>query len=75
MHTLNPVIFDVKKLRDVIGLPVLGTVSMTWLDRDRAARRIALGSFLLGGMFLLVAFGVVVLIRNPGGEIVRSLVG
>lgn len=74
LHLLRPVIFDVRKLHEVIGLPVLGAVSATWLNRDVARRRAELLSFLLVSTSLLVAFGGIVLVRDPTGEFLRSLV-
>ena len=75
VHLLKPVVFDARKLEEVIGLPVLGSVRMTWLNRNLAQRRAELGSFLAASAFLFLAFGVVVLARNPAGELVRNLIG
>ena len=38
-HQLNPVFHDLNTLRKVSGRPILGVVSMTWLERGRAKRR------------------------------------
>ena len=75
IHLTRPVIFDTRKLQEVIGLPVLGAVSMTWLNRDIARRRTELASFLLIGASLLVAFGGAVVARDVAGEFVRYVVG
>lgn len=75
IHLLKPVIFDARKLQEIIGYPVLGAVSMTWEDRNIARRRAELGSFLAVSASLFVTFGVVILTRSPAGELVRSLIG
>lgn len=39
LHMTRPVFNNVRQLHEATGLPVLGMVSMTWLDRYRAASR------------------------------------
>jgi polysaccharide chain length determinant protein (PEP-CTERM system associated) len=73
LHMLRPVFHDVADLRGATGLPVLGVVSMTWLERHRRARGIELTSFAVAGVFLLAAFVGVFLFRDPGGLILRQL--
>ena len=73
LHMLRPVFHDVEDLREATGLPVLGVVSKTWLERHRRSRGIELTSFAIAGAFLLVAFAGVFILRDPGGAIVRQL--
>lgn len=75
IHLIRPVFFDARKLQDVIGLPVLGAVSMTWLDRNLAMRRAEMVSFLTVSAFLFASFGAVVLAREPAGELIRNVIG
>lgn len=62
LNLVRPVFSGARRLTEVTGLPVLGTVSMTWIERYRmAARRnaivLAAAAFaliVLGGVFLFV---------------------
>lgn len=74
LHMLNPVFHDVSNLRDITGLPVLGAVSMTWLDRHHAHRKVELTSFAVAGSMLVITFIVALLAREPGGVFIRQLV-
>lgn len=75
LHMLNPVFHDVSNLRDITGLPVLGAVSMTWLDRHHAHRKVELSSFAVAGGMLVVTFVLALLAQEPGGLFIRQLVG
>ena len=73
LHVMRPVFHDVSDLRDVTGLPVLGAVSMTWIERHHAERRMELTSYLMAGGVLVGAFIVAFVFREPGGVLVRQL--
>jgi protein tyrosine kinase modulator len=75
IHLMKPVFHDVADLREFTGLPVLGAVSMTWVERHRAERKKELRSYALAGCVLIAAFAVVFVFRGPGGSIIRQLVG
>ena len=64
---------DVNDLRESTGLPVLGAVSMTWIERHRAERRGELISYFAMCAMLLSIFVVAFLFREPGGNLVRQL--
>jgi hypothetical protein len=61
LNLLRPTFSSAQRLRDVTGLPVLGSVSMTWIERYKAgvrhsALRLAvatLGMVLLCGAFIV----------------------
>jgi polysaccharide chain length determinant protein (PEP-CTERM system associated) len=63
MHQLRPVFTSPRQLTDLTQLPVLGSVSMTWLERHRAAGRRAVWAYSLGAA-LLVLLGLVALLTN-----------
>ncbi len=75
LHLLKPVFHDISDLRQATGLPVLGTVSMTWIERHDAKRRLQLVSFAVVGCLLITSFVLVFLFRGPGGSMIRQLVG
>ena len=75
IHLLRPVFHDVRDLRESTGLPVLGAVSMTWIGRHRAERRIELMSFAVFGCAPFATFVVTFLFREPGGILIRQLLG
>jgi polysaccharide chain length determinant protein (PEP-CTERM system associated) len=63
MHQLRPVFSSPRQLTEVTQLPVLGGVSMTWVERHRAAARRAVWSYSLGAA-LLVLVGLVTLLTD-----------
>lgn len=54
---VRPVFFDGKTLRDVTGLPLLGTVSLIPNEARRAKERTSLHRFLLATAGLVIAYG------------------
>ena len=63
MHQLRPVFTSPRQLSDITQLPVLGSVSMTWLERHRAVGRRAVWAYSLGAG-LLVLLGLAALLTN-----------
>lgn len=58
LHMLQPVFHSSRALRDFAGLPVLGVVSMTWLERYESRLRRGYAKFALG----LIGLGVVLVV-------------
>ena len=56
---LKPTIHDERGLREITGLPVLGSVVMAWTDAQRAKRRKGVIGFLLSLVSLLSAYGTI----------------
>jgi polysaccharide chain length determinant protein (PEP-CTERM system associated) len=62
LNLLRPVFSGSRQLNEITGLPVLGTVTMTWIERYRAAARrnalilaaVVLALVALGGVFMFV---------------------
>ena len=63
IHQLNPVFHDARTLREVTGRPVLGVVSMTWLERHKVRRRVDFSSFAIASTSLIAVFVVTILLR------------
>ena len=74
LHQLHPVFYDMKTLRKVTGRPVLGMVSMTWLDRHESARRIDVSSFVTAAVSLVAVFVITVVFNDVGVQLMRSLI-
>jgi polysaccharide chain length determinant protein (PEP-CTERM system associated) len=68
MHMLRPVFSNSASLADVTGLPVLGTVTRGWLDRDRASLRAELKRYIAASGCLVILFGVVMTIQQPASR-------
>jgi polysaccharide chain length determinant protein (PEP-CTERM system associated) len=75
MSKLNPVFDSLDALRAVTGLPVLGAVSATWLDRRLMSRRVEVLRAAAASAALLVLFIGVVLTRDSGSRFLTGLVG
>lgn len=57
MGQIRPTFSDRKALREVSGLPILGTVTMIWTDAQVRARRRKLTWFVLGSVGLVCIYG------------------
>jgi polysaccharide chain length determinant protein (PEP-CTERM system associated) len=65
LNQTRPVFYDVRTLTEALGLPVLGPITRAWVDRARLRERMQLLAFSCGGALLVVAFGLVLLLREP----------
>jgi len=74
MHLARPVFVDVDELRELTGMPVLGAVRVTWLDRHKAQRRIEASSLVTAASLLLGIFVMVVLFQDVGGSWLRDFI-
>ena len=74
IHQLNPVFHEAKTLREITKYPVLGVVSMTWLERHRVGRRIDFSYFAAASTSLVVIFVNTIIFREEFVEIMRSLI-
>ena len=59
---LKPVIYDIKKLREITGLPVLGGVSRVWSEELRKKKKIEYGGFIAALSLLFASYGVTVVL-------------
>jgi polysaccharide chain length determinant protein (PEP-CTERM system associated) len=73
MHLLNPVFQDARSLHNYTGRPVLGAVSMTWLDRHKVGRRIDVSTFALASTSLVALFIVSILFMDQFSGLMRGL--
>jgi polysaccharide chain length determinant protein (PEP-CTERM system associated) len=75
LSKLNPVFDSLTSLRNLTGLPVLGAVSVTWLDRRKHRRRLEVLRVAAVGAALIVVFLGVVVARNAGTRLLAGLTG
>jgi polysaccharide chain length determinant protein (PEP-CTERM system associated) len=64
MHQLRPVFTSARQLTEFTQLPVLGTVSMTWLERHRAENRRVMWVYGMASAVLVVIAVVVLLVQG-----------
>lgn len=72
MHKVNPVFMDATTLYKVTGLPVLGQVSLTWLERFKVARLLEKLSLLVCGLGLIVVFVAAVALQDMGVNLIHN---
>jgi polysaccharide chain length determinant protein (PEP-CTERM system associated) len=73
MSRMNPVFDSLTSLEAVTGLPVLGAVSATWLDKHRLQRRHELTRVVMAGAALIVLFAIVLAARDVGSQFLHTL--
>jgi polysaccharide chain length determinant protein (PEP-CTERM system associated) len=75
MSRLNPVFDSLTTLEAVTGLPVLGAVSATWLERHRQQRRTEVVRVAAAAAALLIVFVGVLAARDAGSRMLHGLIG
>lgn len=73
MHQIRPVFMDRESLKDVIGRPVLGVVSVAWSNAERHLLRAEVMSFGAGLLLLTLAFGGALLFTNQITHAVQGM--
>jgi hypothetical protein len=74
LHQLRPVFTSPRQLTDATQLPVLGYVSMTWVERHRAAGRRALWVYSFGAVLLIVVAVVTFLTDDLTSHLLHALI-
>jgi polysaccharide chain length determinant protein (PEP-CTERM system associated) len=72
LHQLKPVFNNSRVLNEITGLPVLGIVSMTWLNRHQMERRRAYLVYASAAACLLVVFAATARFSSSGSHFVRN---
>jgi polysaccharide chain length determinant protein (PEP-CTERM system associated) len=74
MHQLRPVFTSPRQLSDATQLPVLGSVSMTWVERHRAAGRRAVWAYSFGAALLVLVAVVTFLTDDFTSRFLHALI-
>lgn len=75
MHQLRPVFTNSRSLTEITGLPVLGVVSRTWLDKHRLQRRGELIRYSAAATGLVIAFALLLMFGDTGVRIAHAVIG
>jgi len=75
LHQMKPVFNNVRTLSEITGLTVLGAVSRTWLEKHQGQRRKGILGFGAAAATLLLAFGIIIVLQQPGSQMIRQLLG
>jgi polysaccharide chain length determinant protein (PEP-CTERM system associated) len=75
LHMMKPVFGSSRRLADITGLPVLGSVTRTWIEKQRREMRLGLLRYSAASVMLVVLFVVAVLINQPAARFMRELLG
>jgi polysaccharide chain length determinant protein (PEP-CTERM system associated) len=73
LQQLNPVFMTRRELRDLVGLPVLGTVSRVQTARERANERRGIVAFGAMAAALPAALALVVVFQGPAHRIIADI--
>jgi polysaccharide chain length determinant protein (PEP-CTERM system associated) len=74
LHQLRPVFTSPRQLTEATQLPVLGSVSMTWVERHRAAGRRAVWAYSFGAVLLVVVAVVTFLTDDLTSHFLHALI-
>ncbi|MBV9696494.1 MAG: hypothetical protein JO005_06145, partial [Gammaproteobacteria bacterium] len=72
MHQLRPVFTSARQLMELTQLPVLGSVSMTWLERHKAQGRRAIWAYSAVVGILVTLTLILVSVQAPMTQLLRS---
>lgn len=75
LHQLKPVFNSVRELNEITGLPVLGVVSMTWLEKHRAYDRYRIVLYAGAAGLLFVVAAAVLVLQSPAKRLLQHWVG
>jgi polysaccharide chain length determinant protein (PEP-CTERM system associated) len=75
MCKLRPVFNHGRTLAEITGLPVIGVVSLAWVERHRAMLRRDYLRYSIAGGLLMFVTGVVTIIHEPGSRLLQRLMG
>ena len=73
MHQLRPVFVSARQLAELTQLPVLGVVSMTWLERHQAQARHAVWVYSMAVAVLIVLAAVTLLTESAASHFLHGL--
>jgi polysaccharide chain length determinant protein (PEP-CTERM system associated) len=73
LHSLRPVFTSARSLADISGLPVLGAVARTWVERHRAERRTELRQLAVATGALAVVFTLILFFANSGARVIQTI--
>lgn len=74
MHQLRPVFVSARQLTDLTQLPVLGVVSMTWLERHQAQARYAVRVYCMAVAVLIAVAAVTLLTQSATSRFLHGLI-
>src|SRR5690606_6258625 len=75
MHLLKPVFPSARALAEATGLTVLGSVSRTWMDEQRAQVRGSLLRYSAASGLLFVLLVLAVVAQQPASRFLQSMLG
>jgi polysaccharide chain length determinant protein (PEP-CTERM system associated) len=75
LHLLRPVFSSERSLAELTGLPVLGIVTRTWIEKYRSQLRGGLMRYAVVSGLLFVSFIVVVVAQEPMSRLLRAHLG
>ncbi len=74
MHQLRPVFVSARQLTELTQLPVLGVVSMTWLERHQAQARHAVWVYSMAVAVLIAVAAVTLLTESATSRFLHGLI-
>jgi polysaccharide chain length determinant protein (PEP-CTERM system associated) len=74
MHQIRPVFASARQLAELTQLPVLGVVSMTWLERHQAQARHAVWVYSMAVAVLIVVAAVTLLTESAASHFLHGLI-
>ena len=75
LSQLRPVFTNTRALTELTGLPVLGSVTMTWPERATSERRRGILLVAGGSGALIALFAIVVMLHESGARLLHQMFG
>ena len=75
LDKFKPVFHHSRSLAEITGLPVIGVVSLAWLEKHRELLRHEYVKLGMAAGLLVVASAAVLLAHEPGARLMQRLIG
>lgn len=75
MCKMRPVFHHGRTLSELTGLPVIGVISLAWVERYRSMLRRDYLRYAIAGSMLIIATALITFVHEPGARLVQRLMG
>ncbi len=72
-YLIQPTFIDLSQIRNKVGLPVLGSISLYLKDEHKRKRQFQLAGFMVAFFLLVIVYGAAMAFSEPGSALVNAI--